>query len=232
MYRYRALDKETLDSLEGAVEQFKPDLILVDTISAYMGGGRDINRQNEVGEFLGHLTDIAMQYDCAILATAHLNKQTSENPLFRIVGSIGFLASIRSLIFLGPGPADASHIAIAHEKANGAEPGPSLLFKKQGGGRHSVPHLVPAGVTEATAAEICKVERADVGRPTDKIEAAKEFILDYLNDEPVPWSQVVHAAEVQAIAASATMIKARKSLAGQELIKQIGKGKTAKWRLT
>lgn len=50
-------------------------LLIIDTLSAYMGAARDMHRQNEVGEFLAELTEIAESAGCGVLAIAHLNKQ-------------------------------------------------------------------------------------------------------------------------------------------------------------
>jgi AAA domain/Bifunctional DNA primase/polymerase, N-terminal/Primase C terminal 1 (PriCT-1) len=104
MYRFRALTSERLEVLRQEIEEWHPDLIFIDTLSAYMGAGRDMHRQNEVGEFLAELTEIAESARCGIIAIAHLNKQSNENPIYRVVGSIGFVASIRSALFLGKDP--------------------------------------------------------------------------------------------------------------------------------
>ena len=62
------------------IEDWRPDLVIIDTLSAYMGSGRDMHRQNEVGEFLAELTEMAKSAECGVLAIAHLNKQSGEQP--------------------------------------------------------------------------------------------------------------------------------------------------------
>ncbi len=84
MYKVRALDDEVFDQLAAEIEEWRPDLIVIDTLSAYMGGARDMNRQNEVGEFLQKHTELAESVGCAILGLAHLNKQSGEDPLYRM----------------------------------------------------------------------------------------------------------------------------------------------------
>jgi archaellum biogenesis ATPase FlaH len=92
MYKFRALTPERFDQLRKEIEEWQPDLVIIDTLSAYMGAARDMNRQNEVEEFLAELTEIAESAGCGVLAIAHLNKQSAEHPMYRVVGSIGFVA--------------------------------------------------------------------------------------------------------------------------------------------
>lgn len=233
MHKFRTLSDERLAMLADYVRDWRPDLIIIDTLAAYMGGGRDMHRQNEVGEFLAFLNEIAEETGCAIVALAHLNKQTAEHPMFRIVGSIGFTASIRSALFFGTDPLDRSRPAMAHGKANGSELGPSVVFEKVGGGRDDVPVLHVVGDTDATAVDICKIERSGVGRPSSESDAAREFIMNYLDPvRPRPWAQLIRNAESRAIASAATLANVRADLAKNGQIHQVGKGPRAMWLRT
>ena len=230
MYKFKALSDERLADLADYMRTWKPDLVIVDTLAAYMGAGRDMHRQNEVGEFLGFLNDLADEVGCAIVALAHLNKQTTEHPMFRIVGSIGFAASIRSALFFGKDPADRSRPAMAHGKANGSEIGATVVFERVGGGRHDVPVLHVVGTTEATAVDICRIEKGSVGRPSSESDAAREFILEFLESKrPRRWSALITAAEARSIASAATLAIVRADLAKSGEIRQIGKGPKARW---
>jgi hypothetical protein len=117
MYKFRALTPECLKLLREEIDEWCPDLVIIDTLSAYMGAARDMHRQNEVGEFLAELTEIAESAGCGVLAIAHLNKQSGEHPIYRVVGSIGFVASIRSALFWGKDPDKESQLALAHGKS-------------------------------------------------------------------------------------------------------------------
>jgi hypothetical protein len=180
MYKFRALSPERMDSLRQEIEHWRPDLVIIDTLSAYMGSGRDMHRQNEVGEFLAELTEMAESAECGVLAIAHLNKQSGEYPIYRVVGSIGFVASIRSALFLGKDPDNEDRLALAHGKSNAAEKGKTIIFEKLGGGRDDVPKLQAVSFSDATEHDVCRVERNDVGRPDDQSQLATEFVLDYL----------------------------------------------------
>lgn len=108
-----------------------------------------MHRQNEVGEFMALLTEMAEATGSAIVGLAHLNKTSTENPLYRIVGSIGFAASIRSALFFGADPNDPTRVALAHGKSNQSELGRTIIFEKVGGGRDDVPLLKPVGFSDA-----------------------------------------------------------------------------------
>jgi AAA domain/Bifunctional DNA primase/polymerase, N-terminal/Primase C terminal 1 (PriCT-1) len=233
MYRVRALDADVLDEMAQKIEEWRPDLVVIDTLTAYMGGKRDMNRQNEVGEFLVRLTEIAESVGCAIVGVAHLNKQGNEHPLYRIVGSIGFVASIRSALFLGGDPDDphSDRVALAHGKANGMSLGPTILFKQIGGGRESVPTMEAVGFSDHDAVAVCAIMKRPVGRPKSESEEAAAFIKEFLDHEPRKWENVLIAAEARSIASNATLSAVRTELAKAGEIQQVGNGKNAKWQL-
>jgi RecA-family ATPase len=231
MTRFKILSPENLEAMARYIEQERPKLVVIDTLTAYMGSGRDMNRQNEVGEFLGRLTEIAEDAGCAVLAIGHLNKQSAEHPLFRIVGSIGFAASIRSALFYGTDPTDRSRFALAHGKANASELGKTIIFQRFGGGRDGTPVLHPVEFSDANEAEVCRVETNSVGRPASATDAAREFILEFLSDQPVRWEKVESAVTSRSLASVGTLNALRAEMAKSSEIEQVGKGKSARWKL-
>lgn len=231
MNRFKILSPENLEAMARYIEQERPKLVVIDTLTAYMGSGRDMNRQNEVGEFLGRLTEIAEDAGCAVLAIGHLNKQSAEHPLYRIVGSIGFAASIRSALFYGTDPTDRSRFALAHGKANASELGKTIIFERFGGGRDGTPVLHPVEFSDANEAEVCRVETNAVGRPASATDAAREFILEFLSDQPVRWEKVESAVTSRSLASIGTLNALRAEMAKSGEIEQVGKGKSARWKL-
>jgi hypothetical protein len=231
MTRFKILSPENLEAMARYIEQERPKLVFIDTLTAYMGSGRDMNRQNEVGEFLGRLTEIAEDAGCAVLAIGHLNKQSAEHPLYRIVGSIGFAASIRSALFYGTDPTDRSRFALAHVKANASELGRTMIFERFGGGRDGTPVLHPIEFSDANEAEVCRVETNAVGRPASATDAAREFILELLSDQPVRWEKVESAVTSRSLASVGTLNALRAEMAKSEEIEQVGKGKSTRWKL-
>jgi hypothetical protein len=231
MRKFRSLSDERLDALREHMRSWRPDLVVIDTISAYMGGGRDMHRQNEVGEFLALLTEMAEETGAAIVALAHLNKQGGEHPLYRIVGSIGFVASIRSALFFGTDPSNRERVALAHGKANQSEKGRTIIFEKIGGGRTDVPVLRPVSFSDADETDICRVEKKPVGRPSVEHEEGAAFVLQFLTDEPMPWRAIEEAADKRSIASPGTLNIVRAELAKAGRIVQVGRGPKARWKL-
>ena len=232
MNKFKALDNKHLDSLFAEMRSWRPDLVVIDTLSAYMGAKRDMNRQNEVGEFIATLSDCAEEVGCAVVCIGHLNKQGGDNPLYRIVGSIGFAASIRSsAMFLGSVSDDKDEIALAHGKYNGSEMGQTIIFKKEGGGRYDVPKPATVGFSDAELFDICQVQKRPVGNPGGEREAARQFILKYLSKKPKPWSAVQLACVARSLASEGTLNVLRADMAKAGEIRQVGKGPKAKWVL-
>lgn len=231
MHKFRSLTPERLDRLAEEIERWQPDLVVIDTLPAYMGD-RDTHRQNEVGEFLAMLTEMAEAVGCAVVGLGHLTKQSNAEPLMRIVGSIGFAATIRSAIFLGTDPDNRGQLALAHGKANASVKGQTILFELEGGGRDDIPTLRPVGFSTADEAAVCKVEKNSVGRPSSESDEATDFVLDFLDiDEPMAWDAVRRAAERRSIASEGTLNAVRAELAKSGKIVQLGKGRNAKWKL-
>lgn len=165
------------------------------------------------------------------MAIGHLNKQSAEHPLYRIVGSIGFAASIRSALFYGTDPTDRSRFALAHGKANASELGKTIIFERFGGGRDGTPVLHPVEFSDANEAEVCRVETNSVGRPASATDAAREFILDFLSDQPVRWEKVESAVTSRSLASVGTLNALRAEMAKTGEIEQVGKGKSTRWKL-
>jgi len=229
MNRFRALDEQNMLALKQEIESWKPDLVVVDTLATFLGGERDMHRQNDVQEFLSDLTYAARDTGSAILAIAHMNKQTGEDPIYRINGSIGFAAGVRSINYLGRDPDDPNRIALAHGKSNVAVKGQTLLFEKRGGGRNDVPVLEAVGTSEYDEVEVCRNEKRPVGRPPVEKDRAAEFIIDALSAKPKPWSDVSTPARRAGIT-EGTLTLVRAELAKEGAIVQVGKGPNTRWR--
>ena len=80
--------------------------------------GLDENRNNDVRTGLRPLRDLAEQTGTAVLAIAHLNKKEAERAIYRVGGSIGFVAVARSVLLCAEDPGDESNRIIARVKGN------------------------------------------------------------------------------------------------------------------
>lgn len=82
---------EALQRLGGRVR-----LIVIDPISAYMGGV-DSHVNTDVRGALAPLSELAARHRVAILLVSHLNKSAGGSALYRVTGSLAFTAAARAV---------------------------------------------------------------------------------------------------------------------------------------
>ncbi len=169
-------------------------LAVVDPLGAVLGR-IDSWSDSEVRALLAPLKDIAERHGLAVLLIAHLNKATSMRALFRVTGSVGFTAAVRSLYVVAEDPADPTVRLFLPEKSNCAPVGMAGLAYR----------LVSAdlgnGITAARVEWIGVDQRSatDVMMPGAPQEAQQnDLARDWLRDElaagPVPVRVIKQAA--------------------------------------
>jgi len=231
MKLYRKLDQKCLELLRYEIDHFRPEAVIVDTISAYMGADTDMNKQVEVQDFLIQLTAIARKHGLAIVIIAHLNKKVGESATHRINGSIGFVAGVRSVIIIGEDPDDGTRKAFSHAKSNWGPKGQTLIFTLEGGDRKTLPELKWVGTSDLSADVVCKNTKNPASRPKNERNAACQFILDFLEDAGATnWEEIKRAGARKGHTLS-TLVRARKELANERKIEQRQKGKSVIWGL-
>lgn len=111
---------DDIPALEEVVARIRPRLLVLDPLVAFFPPNIDSNRNQDVRRALAPLVKLAEDYEVAILAVNHLTKNDSTDLLKRIGGSGGLPAASRSVIFLGPNPADPKGMTriLSHEKCN------------------------------------------------------------------------------------------------------------------
>ena len=75
------------------------------------------------------LADLAARTNCTILLVRHLRKDESGRALYRGLGSIGFVASVRTALFAARHPTDPSRCVLAVAKSNAAVRGRTLGYR-------------------------------------------------------------------------------------------------------
>jgi putative DNA primase/helicase len=70
-------------------------VIFIDPITAYLGDTND-HRNAGVRAVFGPLAKLAEKYNIAIICVSHNNKNGAQEALFRVIGSIGFVAASRA----------------------------------------------------------------------------------------------------------------------------------------
>jgi hypothetical protein len=153
-------------------------LIIIDPISAYMGGV-DSHKNSEVRGLLGPLTELATEKNVAIVAISHLTKGDAP-PMQRLMGSMAFVAAARAVWFVVRDKLDDRRRMLLPLKNNLADDVTGLAFRID-----SKPvvcwerEAVTTSIEDAMAAEPRKR-----GPATDKKGKAADWLRGILADGP------------------------------------------------
>ena len=133
------------------VEGTGASLVVIDPVLAFTGQ-LDTHRGTAVRRVLSPLAIIAEQTEAAIVGVMHLTKGSHKaNSLYRVAGSISFVAAARSVLLVATHPENPDLRILAQLKSNLAEIGPPLEFHIDGSGND--PSLVWDGIADFTARE-------------------------------------------------------------------------------
>ncbi|MHC4563394.1 MAG: AAA family ATPase [Planctomycetota bacterium] len=88
--------RHDLPGLEKAVDSCRnPRLVIVDPVTAYLDGA-DSHKNADIRGLLAPLVELAARKDVAILVVSHLNKSAGGSAMYRTIGSVGFVATVRA----------------------------------------------------------------------------------------------------------------------------------------
>ena len=85
-------------------------IIIIDPIDAYLGKGKDSFKYADMRSVLDSLAEFAERNRVTLLAIQHLTKGQRDKAIYRGQSSIAFLATARSVLFLGTDPEDVQMI--------------------------------------------------------------------------------------------------------------------------
>lgn len=112
-----------------AVGALGPDLVIVDTLSAFFGGKADFHKANEARTFSAPLAALAAKSGAAVLVLRHGSKAAGRKVGHIGQGSVDFTAAARSELLAGVDPNDDARRALVHTKANMGPKGSSLGYQ-------------------------------------------------------------------------------------------------------
>lgn len=194
--------------------------VLLDPVIALVGAGRDINKANETREFMARLAAVADRTRACILLVHHMNKASGARALYRSVGSIDFVAAVRSVMMAGHDPDDRDKCAVAHIKCNlGA-------MRKPIGYEIGEFGLAWTGESDLTAermSELPEKRSANVRR-----DDAQEFLVEVLKGGAMHSDDVLELGKEMGYSRS-TMFRAKADLGKR--IKAEKMGTQWQWRL-
>jgi AAA domain len=227
--------------VERAVRKERFGLVWIDSASSYLSDGLNVNRDQDVRKALMPLAKVAHDQRATMLATWHVNKGTEAAAGHRVTGSTAIRNVARSLLIAGELPEDLGEgYGIIREKGNyaGRTPGRSYVIQddsrthRVGNGRRrldaaklvwtgELPDLVPDDLLPR------KRKRGAAGRPADERIIASNFLLDELDDGPMPQKLLLKKAEDEGIA-ERTLKRAKRALK----VLSVKRGESWYWELS
>jgi len=129
-----AFTLQDMPKLEAAIQQYRPRLVVIDPIQAYLGK-INMNQANEVQPLMAALAKVAETYGCAIVCVRHPAKpgQGIGKVIHRGIGSIAFMGGVRTGIFVEQHPLDKDRVLLCQSKNNIGTKGRTQVFSKAEG---------------------------------------------------------------------------------------------------
>ena len=120
---------EHLNKLIITIYQTSSILVILDPLMAILGSRISASNDQQIREKLSRLALAAQHTNCAILIVRHLNKGSSENPLYRGGGSIGIIATARTGLLVTQHPSDENKRLLVPIKNNLSEKASNLVYQ-------------------------------------------------------------------------------------------------------
>ena len=86
------------ERLRITIEEFKPKLVVIDPIQAYISNVGDMQSVGKARKLMKKLGIWADRYRCAVVLIGHMNKRSGGNEMYRGLGSIDLNASARIVL--------------------------------------------------------------------------------------------------------------------------------------
>jgi energy-coupling factor transporter ATP-binding protein EcfA2 len=118
-----------LTALGGFLEERRAvRAVIVDPVTAYLGGATDSHKNADVRALLAPLSELAGQHGVAIIGVTHLSKSGASAALMRVSGSLAFVAAARAAWLVAADPEDKGRRLFLPLKNNLGPDGSGLAF--------------------------------------------------------------------------------------------------------
>jgi len=188
-----------VEHLEDAVLKTRARLVVIDPLSAYLGG-IDSHRDADVRGILAPLAAMAERNRVAVVSVVHMNKSQQRQALYRAQGSLAFVAAARAVFGICEDQENPGRRLFVPLKMNLAPKPPTLAFRIDGGGLAWADGSVDVDANQAMAGEDARAERSE------RAEA-----MDFLRDALVNGSESADDIKRQAKAAGISEITLRRA---------------------
>jgi len=123
---------EDLPRLEQAIDAHRALFVVIDPVSAYLPKV-DTFKDNDVRSVLAPLAQLADRKGVAVQCIMHLGKSTQRPAMYRVIGSIAFVAAARIVHAVAAHPDDDTKRVLVPVKANICAPSPVLAYRLEHG---------------------------------------------------------------------------------------------------
>jgi RecA-family ATPase len=120
------LDETGILRLEAAIDRLNAVVCIIDPMQLFMGGTIDMNRANEVRQFMSGLHNMAERTGAAVVLVRHMRKAGGGKAIYAGLGSIDFSAAVRSVMQVERG--DDGNRFVTHVKCNIAPEGKVITY--------------------------------------------------------------------------------------------------------
>lgn len=171
------------ERLEQAIISIQAKLLILDPLQAYLGGGVDMHRANEIRPLFKALAGAAERTGCAVVIIGHMNKMNGTKGLYRGLGSIDIAAAVRSILLVGRDRENENTRIMAHLKSSLAPEGCPIAFEldRENGFRW-------VGAYDISVDDILNGTRPE-REPTKKLQAIS-LIMEMLRDGDMPCEDI------------------------------------------
>lgn len=166
-------------ALDEAITSTDARLLIVDVIMAYLPGGTDSHRDQDIRRVMSRLASVGERTGCTILLLRHLNKAKGGDPIYRGGGSIGIVGAARAGMLVAADPDDPARRVMASVKSNLGPTPESLAYRLVGHGNHGVAKVQWEGATEHTARSLLAAEAGDDDDPRE----VDKWLTAYLEED-------------------------------------------------
>jgi len=199
-------------TLEATIERVGGvSLIIIDPVSVYLGSRIDAHRDADVRRVLSPLATVAARHGVGIVAVMHLNKKSDASPIYRVLGSVGFVAAARVVWAVVRDKHERRRRLLAPIKANLAPDVGGLAFVIESDPESGQPVLA----WERQAVDVAVEDALEEVSPAER--EVVRWLRELLRHGPMAAKEV--AREAKAAGFSMTTIRRVKGLAGVEVRK-------------
>ncbi len=219
-----------VDALREKIEELGDVvLLIVDPVDAYLPPKADSHKNADIRRALAPMDRLAKETGVAVVYISHWRKAVADSAIYRVNGSIGFVAAARAAWAVGKAPDNEDGLRVlARIKCNLAtDDVPNLGFALEPSSVPGQPDLgtVPRvrwqGPVDVDAEDLAGPRRqGERGPEPEALHNAMDFLGGMLAHGPVPQREIEARAKGRGIS-SRTLERAKKSL-GVKAVKQGG----------